>query len=90
MPKQITPISIKNRVFKINTLQVEAIAIKHFQTSFAEASKEDKAKTKAYIRELVKNKEHLSAQIIEDEIFLDLIPKNLQKELKSLAYMQGV
>ena len=67
MSKQTTAISIKNRVFKINTLQVEAIAIKHFNTSFIEASN----------------------QIIEDEIFLHLLPKNLQKESKNLVYLQG-
>ena len=37
----MTPISIKNRVFKINTLQVEAIAIKHFKIYFSKA--EEKA-----------------------------------------------
>ena len=88
MPKQTTPISIKGRVFKINTLQVEAIAIKHFKTSFVEASNEDKAEIRAYIRKLVIGKKHLTAQIIEDLIFLDLLPKTLQKELINLAYLQ--
>ena len=90
MSKQITPISIKNRVFKINTLQVEAIAIKHFKIYFSKASDEDKAQVRAYIRKLVGDEEHLSAQTIEDKIFLDLLPKSLQKELKSLAYLQVI
>ena len=89
MSKQTTPISIKGRVFKINTLQVEAIAIKHFKISFVKANNEDKAEIRAYIRELVIGKKCLTAQIIEDEIFLHLLPKNLRKELISLAYLQG-
>ena len=89
MPKQITPFSINNRTFKINTLQLEAVAHKHFNISFANADDEMKSKIKDYVRNLLKDKIQLSAQIIEDTIFLDFLPKNLQKDLKSLAYLHG-
>lgn len=89
MSKQTTPISINNRTFKINTLHLEAVAHKHFSVSFIDADESKKKEIKDYVRNLAKNKEQLSAQIIEDEIFLDFLPKNLQKDLKSLAYLHG-
>lgn len=89
MAKHITPISINNRVFKINTLHLEAIAHKHFNVVFNDADNKTRALIKAFVRELLKDKEQLSAQIIEDAIFMDFLSKNLQKDLKSLAYMQG-
>jgi predicted nucleic acid-binding OB-fold protein len=89
MPKHTTPISINNRTFKINTLHLEAVAHKYFDISFQDCTSAKKSEIKDYVRNLVKNKEHLSAQIIEDAIFLDFLPKNLQKDLKSLAYLHG-
>jgi len=89
MAKQITPISINNRTFKINTLHLEAVAHKHFKLIFQDADDETKQKIKDYVRELLKGKNKLSAQIIEDAIFIDFLPKNLQKDLKSLAYLHG-
>jgi len=89
MAKHITPISVNNRTFKINTLHLEAVAHKHFNIKFNEADDKMKQKVKDYVRELVEDKEKITAQIIEDEIFLNFLPKNLQKGLKSLAYLQG-
>lgn len=89
MSKKITPFSINNRTFKINTLHLEVVAHKHFNTSFKDADESLKAQIKEYVRTLIKNKTTFSAQIIEDTIFLDCLPKNLQNSIKSLAYLHG-
>ncbi len=90
MSKQTTAISIKNRTFKINTFHVETIALKYFNISFRDADDEVRAEIKKVIRKLVVDKKELSAQIIEDVIFYNFLPKNLQKDLNSLAYLQGI
>jgi hypothetical protein len=89
VPKQITPFSINNRTFKINTLHLEVVAHKHFNISFQDADENLKAQVKEYVRVLIKDKATFSAQIIEDAIFLDCLPKNLQNIIKSLAYLHG-
>lgn len=90
MAKQITAISINNRVFSINTFHVEAVALQYFNTSFLEADSKLKANIKSHIRNLVKGKPHLSAQIIEDTIFYSFLTKKLQKDIESLAYLKGL
>lgn len=90
MAKQIVPISIKNSTFKINLLHVELIAIKHFNVNYQDSDKKTQSKIKEHIRELVIDKNEISAQIIEDNILLENLPKKLQKELKNLAYLQGI
>ena len=77
MAKKITPISINNRTFKISTLHLEAISHRHFNIVFNEADKDKKKEIKDYVRNLVKDKNEISAQIIEDEIFLDFLQNNL-------------
>ena len=84
----MTPISIRNTIYNFNTLHVEAIAHKYYKIPFNDASPDKKRTIKDYIRNLVKDEKKISAQIIEDKIFLDLLPKNLQKELNSLLYLQ--
>lgn len=89
MSKLKTPISINNRSFKINSLHVEAIAKKYFDSTFKDADTELQAKIREYIRKLVIDKPKITAQIIEYEIFINLLPKSYKKHLDSLAYLHG-
>lgn len=89
MPKQKTPISINNRSFKINSLHIEAIAEKYFNSTFKDADAELQAKIREHIRKLVIDKPKITAQIIEYEIFINLLPKSYKKQLDSLAYLHG-
>lgn len=84
-----TPISIKNRSFKINTLHVEAVSKKHFNTSFRDANEDLQAEIREYIRNLVVDKTEITAKVIEYEIFVNLLPKSYKKQLDSLAYLHG-
>ena len=88
MSKHLTPLFVNKRTFKINTLHVEAMAHKYFNVSYFDADKNTQSKIRTKIKELLIDKKALSAQIIEDAIFLKLLPNKLKKELKSLAYLQ--
>jgi predicted phage-related endonuclease len=88
MSKHLTPLYVNKRAFKINTLHVEAMAHKYFNISYADANKNIQSKIRDKIKELLVNKKELSAQIIEDAIFLKLLPNKLKKELSNLAYLQ--
>lgn len=87
MKKKTVAINIKNTTYKINLFHAEVIALIQFKSSFLNADKELHSKVKAYIRELLRNKDEISAQIIEDAIFFDTLSKKTQKELKNLTYL---
>lgn len=88
--KKVIAISIKNKTYYVNLFYVNAVALKHFntKTSFEKLEPEMQTKIKQYIRELVINNEHISNQIIEENILLSFLPQNLQKVLKSLDKCQ--
>jgi len=88
MSKHLTSLFVNSRSFKINTLHVEAIACKYFSVSYADVDKATQSKIRNKIKELLVNKQDLSAQIIEDTIFLNLVPNKLKKELNNLAYLR--
>jgi len=77
MAKNTTPFSYKNVTYSISTLHLEAIAQAKFNEPFAEHKEE----VKEFVRSLLKDKNKVSAQIIEDTIFLHFLPKKVQKRL---------
>ena len=88
--KVVVQISINNKTYYINILQVNAIAFKYFQTkkSFEYLNDELQIKILGYIRNLCINTKKLTTQSIMDEIFLDFLPKAIKKEIISLDKCQ--
>lgn len=88
--KRVIALSILNKTYYVNLYFVNAVGLKHFNTKscFENLDETIQTKVKQYIRDLVINKEHISNQIIEENILSSFLPKNLQKELNSLDKCQ--
>lgn len=84
--KKVIALSVLNTTYYVNIYFVNAVSLKHFniKNSFENLDDDTQAKIKQYIRDLVINDKHISNQTIEERILLSLLPKKLQKELKSL------
>lgn len=88
--KRVIAISILNKTYYINILFVNVVAIQYFnaKSSFENIDEDAQKNIKQYIRDLIIKDEHISNQLIEEKIFKNLLPKNLQKKLKSLNKSQ--
>jgi hypothetical protein len=88
--KRVIALSILNKTYYVNLYFVNAVGLKHFNTksSFENLEEDIQTKIKQYIRDLVINKEHISNQIIEENILSCFLPKNIQKELNILDKCQ--
>ncbi len=88
--KRVIALSILNKTYYVNLFYVNAVGLKHFntKTSFENLDESIQTNIKQFIRDLVIKDEHISNHSIEENILASLLPKNLQKELKSLDKCQ--